>query len=267
MKEWQDLGKEIKRYVNMETFPVAVKILRDAKQIPDGTRRPLKDLKVKIAHCQAQSICRKYGWTIAMAKEDLGCAISGHTYGWQTTDPQGNIDFLIRMNYAADKTAALKIHQSFKTLQQGQCEAVVYSPLERTKIEPDVILFYLNPAQLMRCIHGSTRSTGLPITSSFSGRAASCTEGVLGAYLDKSPKVVVPGNGDRVWAAAQDHEMAYAIPSSHLKDLAEGLAKTHETGIRYPIPTFMRYQPEVGLTLPLTDIFQPAGEIEKEGKL
>ena len=265
MKEWQDLGKEIRRYINTESLPVAVKILKDKKEIPSGTRTPLKDLKVKMAHCQAQSICRKYGWTIAMTKADLGCAISGHTYGWQTIRPEGAIDFLTRMNYAADKTVALKILKSFKTLEQGQCEAVVYSPLERTKIEPDVILIYLNPAQLMRCIHGSTRSTGLPVTSSFSGRAASCTEGVLGAYLDKSPKVVIPGNGDRVWATAQDHEMVYAIPSSHLKDLVEGLAKTHETGIRYPIPTFMRYQPEVGLTLPLTDIFQPVGgKIEKD---
>jgi hypothetical protein len=59
--------------------------------------------------------------------------------------------------------------------------------------------------------------------------------------------------------------MVYAIPSSHLRDLAEGLAKTHKTGIRYPIPAFMRYQPEVGLTLPLTDIFESIrGKIEKD---
>jgi hypothetical protein len=59
--------------------------------------------------------------------------------------------------------------------------------------------------------------------------------------------------------------MVYAIPSSHLKDLIEGLAKTHETGIRYPIPSFMRYQPEVRLTLPLTDIFRPVGgKIKKD---
>jgi hypothetical protein len=54
--------------------------------------------------------------------------------------------------------------------------------------------------------------------------------------------------------------MAYALPASHLKDLVEGLAKTHERGIRYPIPTFLRYQPEVGLTLPLINIFQPIAE-------
>ncbi len=256
MKEWQDLGKEFKRYTNVDTFPVSVTLLKNKKEIPEGTRSPQKDLKVKMAHCQAQAIARKYGWTIALTKEDLGCAISGHTYGWEQAEKDGMIKFLTKMNYAAGSEAANTILQSFRALEQGQCEAVVYSPLERSKIVPDVILTYLNPAQLMRCLHGSTYHTGIPVTSSFSGRAASCTEGVIAAFLDQSPKVVVPGNGDRVWATAQDHEMVYALPASQLKNLVEGLVKTHERGIRYPIPAFLRYQPEVGLTLPLTDIFK-----------
>lgn len=257
MKEWQDLGKEIRRYINPETFPVAIKILKDKKEIPEGTRIPLRDLKSKIAHCQAQSICRKYGWTIAITREDLGCAISGYTYGWETIQEERAIDFFLQMHYASNQEAALKILRSTRSMDPGRCEAVVYSPLEWTKINPDVILLYLNPAQLMRCLHGSTYKTGLPITSSFSGRAGSCTEGVLGAYLDQSPKVVVPGNGDRVWASVQDHEMAYTIPSSHLNDFIKGLSETHERGIRYPIPSYMRYQPEVSLSIPLIDIFKP----------
>ncbi len=266
MEEYKEMGKEIRRYLNPGTFPVAIKFLKDKKDIPEGTRIPAKDLKVKIAHCQAQSICRRYGWTMAMTAQDLGCAISGYTYGWKSIEKEGAIDFFIRMHYASNEKAALKILYSTRTLDPGQCEAVVYSPLEWTKIEPDVILFYLNPAQLMRCLHGSTYKTGEPVTSSFSGRAGSCTEGVLGAYLDQSPKVVVPGNGDRVWASVQDHEMVYAIPSSHLKDLMEGLAKTHERGVRYPIPSYMRYQPEVALSLPLTDIFK-IPEKEREGNV
>src|SRR4030042_1804939 len=100
MKEWHELGKELRRYINPETFPVAVKILKDKGEIPNGTRTPLKDLKIKMAHCQAQAICRKYGWTIAMTKEDLGCAISGHNYGWELANQEGAIDFLTRLNYA-----------------------------------------------------------------------------------------------------------------------------------------------------------------------
>jgi len=258
MKKWHELGKKLRRFINPETFPVAVRFLAHESEIPKGVKTPSKDLKVKIAHCQAAAITRKYGWTLAMTPDDLGCAISGHTYGWELAHKNGAVDFLTRMNYAADTTAALNILESLKTLKSGQCEAVVYSPLEWTKVEPDVVLIYLNPAQLMRCLHGSTWHTGKPITCSLSGRAASCTEGVLGAFLDQAPKVVVPGNGDRVWAATQDHEMVYASPASHLEALVQGLAKTHEKGIRYPIPTFLRYQPEVGLSLPLTEIFRKA---------
>ena len=29
MKEWQELGKELRHYINPETFPVAIKLLKD----------------------------------------------------------------------------------------------------------------------------------------------------------------------------------------------------------------------------------------------
>jgi len=38
------MGKEIRRYLNPETFPVAIKLLKDKKDIPEGTRIPMKDL-------------------------------------------------------------------------------------------------------------------------------------------------------------------------------------------------------------------------------
>lgn len=259
MEKWHKLGKELRRYINPGTFPLAVRLLSRKGGIPEGTRTPTKHLNTKIAHCQALTIARRYGWTLAMTPDDLGCAISGHTYGWKPADRDGAVDFFTRMNYAADKNAAVSLFESLKTLEPGRCSAVVYSPLEWTKVEPDVVLIYLDPAQLMRCLHAATRKEGKPLICSHSGRAASCTEGVLGAYLDGAPKVVVPGNGDRVWAATQDNEMIYVLPASHLESLVQGLAKTHETGIRYPIPTYLRYQPEVGLSLPLTDIFNRKG--------
>jgi uncharacterized protein (DUF169 family) len=254
MEQWRALGKALRRYINTETFPVAVRFLGSGEGAPADVRSPGRDLQVKLAHCQAQAITRKYGWTLVLTPEDLGCAISGHTYGWKPADPEKAIDFLTRMNYAADGPSALQVLQGFRTLEPGFCQGVVYSPLEWTKMAPDVVLVYLNPAQLMRCIHGSTQKSGRPVTSSFTGRAASCTEGVIAAHLDQAPKVVVPGNGDRVWGTAQDHEMAYALPAAHLAALVEGLAKTHERGIRYPIPSYLRFQPEVALKIPLVDI-------------
>ena len=257
MEQWIEMGRKLRELVNPSTMPVAVKFLKEEGQIPVKTRRPLRDLKVKMAPCQGSAMARLYGWTVAFTSEDQGCAIAAHTYGWErVSDGTGAISFLTRMNYASDEKCAAKMLAGFRLLEMGDDPTVVYSPLERTKVEPDVILIYVNPAQMMRLIHGVTHHTGNPIESSFSGRAASCTEGVIGAYLDEDAKVVVPGNGDRVWAGCQDHEMVMAIHAGKLAELVEGLERTHKTGIRYPIPAYLRFQPEVGFSMPLSDIFK-----------
>ena len=257
MEKWMQMGRQLRERVNPSTMPVAVKFLKEEDQIPVKTRRPLRDLKVKMAPCQGAAMARRYGWTVAFTREDVGCAIAAHTYGWErVSDATGAISFLTRMNYASDEKSAAEVLAGFRQLEMEDDPIVVYSPLERTKVEPDVILIYVNPAQMMRLIHGGTHRSGKPIESSFSGRAASCTEGVIGAYLDEDAKVVVPGNGDRVWAGCQDHEMVMAIHAGKLEELVEGLERTHKTGIRYPIPTYLRFQPEVGFSIPLSDIFK-----------
>jgi uncharacterized protein (DUF169 family) len=253
------MGDTLRRYVNPATFPVAVRFARDASEVPPSARRPVRDLKVRMAPCQGAAMTRRYGWTVAFAKEDVGCAIAAHTYGWEKiADEENVIRFMTHMNYAKDAGAVRQAMAAFRHLDFGEDLTVVYSPLERTAVEPDVMLVYVNPAQLMRLIHGGTYRSGRPIQSSFSGKAASCTEGVIGAYQDQALKVVVPGNGDRVWGGCQDHEMVMAVPAAGLAEVLEGLEQTHAQGIRYPIPTYMRYSPEVALSLPLSDIFQEA---------
>ena len=37
--------------------------------------------------------------------------------------------------------------------------------------------------------------------------------------------------------------------------MVQGLEKTHQRGIRYPMPSYLRIEPEVGLRFPLLDIF------------
>jgi uncharacterized protein (DUF169 family) len=257
MSDWSALNEALKRLVNPATFPVAVSFNRKEGDIPPRARRPKRDLKAAIAPCMAAAMARRYGWTVALSKEDVGCAIAANSYGWERIPSEdGAIAFLTYMQYAADAQAAREVLKGFRLLNGGEDLIVVYAPLGKADLEPDVVLLYVNPAQLMRLIHGATYRTGKAVESRFSGRAASCSEGVLGAYLDRNPKVVIPGNGDRVWGSCQDHEMAFALPASGLEEVVEGLEKTHEKGIRYPIPTYLRYEPEVALSLPLADIFK-----------
>ena len=132
---------------------------------------------------------------------------------------------------------------------------IVFSPLAWTKIAPDLIMVYGNPAQIMRLLHGATHHEGNNVVSAFSGRAGSCSGGIIQTMLTGECQVVIPGNGDRVWAMTQDEEVAFTIPAARLGLVIEGLKVTHERGVRYPIPICQRFQPEVKLGIPLSDVF------------
>jgi uncharacterized protein (DUF169 family) len=149
------------------------------------------------------------------------------------------------MNYAENEGAAngiFKAMSEFK-LAKGQYEGVVFSPLDRGRIEPDLIMLFCNSAQLMRLVHGATQQVGTSLVSVFSGRSGTCTEGVLQTIKANEPKVVLPGNGDRVWAMVTDEEMLFTIPTGKLDTLINALEATHRSGVRYPIPVDVRHEP------------------------
>jgi len=157
LENWIGLDRKLRSLINPSTFPVAVKFLTQEASIPNRSKRPMRHMKIPMAPCQGSAMARRYGWTVAFAKEDVGCGIAAHTYGWNRVgDSRGPIHFLTQMNYAADERAAAEMVAGLPLLDIGEDIVVVYSPLERATVEPDVVLVYVNPAQLMRLIHGAT---------------------------------------------------------------------------------------------------------------
>lgn len=244
MKEWIEKGEALSRYIRPLTFPLAVKVVEDVGDIPERARRPQRDLGVKVMMCQGMTMARKYGWTVAITAEDTSCPFALPAFGWQDFDAAGAESFLLAISYAKDVEAARKQVAVVKdlSLERGKYAGVVFSPLEWTRVEPDLVMVYCNPAQTMRLVHGATWEMGGHLTSVFAGRAASCTEGVIQTFLSQEPKVVLPGNGDRVWGMTQDDEMLFTIPARMLGTVIEGLEATHRRGIRYPIPVDVRHE-------------------------
>jgi uncharacterized protein (DUF169 family) len=248
MPDWIEGAQAINKLIRPLTFPMAVKLVKSEGDFPEKTRRPLKDMGFKTNVCVGITLTRKYGWTVGMTAEDNACPIAAYTYGWSQSEMETRnalIEFMKVMNYAASDAAARATMEAIAEvkLKKGEYAGVIFSPLERTKIEPDLVMVFCNPAQLMRLVHGATQETGISIHSVFSGKAGTCTEGVLQTFKSGEPKVVLPGNGDRVWAMTQDDELAFTIPINLLGSVIKGLEATHERGVRYPIPVDVRHEP------------------------
>ena len=196
MENWIDIGKSLEEILRPQTYPIAVKFVKDESEFPERTRRP----EQKIAICQALSLCRKFGWTMGITEEDSGCPGASLTYGWTTPVDQSQLaQFFHFAGYTSDETGAQRIVENLDRLEPGKYGGVVISPLTRTKIVPDLILVYGNPAQIMRLIQGATYKEGKKVKSDLTGIVASCTGGIVRTFNTGEYQVVIPGNGDRAY--------------------------------------------------------------------
>ena len=93
---------------------------------------------------------------------------------------------------------------------------------------------------VMRLVTGALWESGGYIHSRFSGRT-DCADEVIETMQTQKPQVILPCYGDRIFGQTQDHEMAFALPWAMRDSLVNGLEGTHKGGVRYPIPSFMRY--------------------------
>ncbi len=243
MEKWRSAGEALERYLRPSTFPLAIHFLAKGEELPQGARRPLEEVGVPIALCQAITLARRMGWTVAMGKEDSSCPLATISMGWSPEiDPALMVGFFQAMNYARDEKAAQTRVEGLGKLPPYNYDMLILSPLTRTRVEPHLIMVYGNPAQMMRLAQAISRWEGEKVTGAFGGIGGSCNDGVILPFLKDRPRMVLPGNGDRVFAATQDGEMACSFPAAWTDRILEGLEATSGRGVRYPIPPSMNYE-------------------------
>lgn len=241
------LAQEIDQYVRPETFPVAIRVYRDEAALPPRVRRPWRDMGLKITICQAVGMAWRYGWTVGAGGEDLSCPIAMVAFGFEA-----EIDYYKEGNLAAGmyvETCELGALTEAEMPRFSREEAgiVVCAPLARAPFEPEVVCAYGNSAQVMRMAAAALWKTGGSITTTTTCRA-DCADIVIRTLRADRPQVILPCYGDRVFAQTQDHEMAFSFPWRLAADLVEGLRGTHQGGVRYPVPHYLRYEAQFPAT-------------------
>jgi uncharacterized protein (DUF169 family) len=142
--------------------------------------------------------------------------------------------------YTGTLEAGAKTEAETQRFPYKQYEAILIAPAARATFEPDVYLVYANPAQVLRMLTGALYNRGGAIHSSFTGRL-DCSDEIIRTMKTQDYQVILPCYGDRVFGQTEDHEMAFSLPAKLADELIEGLNRTQQGGIRYPIPSFLRY--------------------------
>ena len=238
LENWMNVGKALEEMLRPQSYPLAVKLVKDESEFPEKTRRP----EQKIAVCQALTISRRHGWTLGITEKDSGCPGASLAYGWTgIADANTIAQFFLAAGYASNEDAAKTIVENIDHLEPSKYTGLVVSPLTRTKIVPDVVLVYGNPAQIMRLIQGAMYKEGKKLKCELAGMAASCTGGIIRTFNTNEYQVVIPGNGDRVFATTYDNEMLFAIPAAKASEIVAGMKEQRIA--KYPIPTTLQMPP------------------------
>ncbi len=235
--EAAELAKHLETHLRVATFPVGVRSLAPGEAIPAKARRPKKDLGAEVTICQAIGLARRYGWTLAVAAEDLSCPIAKATFGFEPRIAYYAEGSLAAGMYAACKEAGAAFEAALPRYERGEVSAIVAGPLARIGFAPETAVVYGNSAQVLRLVNAALFEKGGSFKAEFTGRG-DCADIVIRTRQSREPQLILPCYGDRIFGLAGDDEMAFTFPFGEAERIVAGLEGTAKGGIRYPIPTF-----------------------------
>lgn len=229
--DWAGLSDKIDRLLRLKTSPIAYKRLEklaELEKIPD-----VMPLNRHASFCQVPAMVRTMGMTISATRENFGdrCArINGlapsteKQVAWEAEQ--------FAHSWFANLEEAKKQMAAYPTVPPG--EAVVLAPLAAEKFEPDVILIYGNPAQMMLLMNGLQFKDYERFQFFFIGEG-SCADGLAQCYTTGKPALAIPCLGERAFGTVTDDEMVMALPPKMLAKAVEGLHELKARGASYPI--------------------------------
>ena len=234
--------KALTEHLRPGTFPLAIRMVVNGESLPERTKRPLKDFGHTVAVCQTFSIARRYGWPIAVGAEDIGCPLALTAFGFKPEVEEFSCGSMCSGMFTENLTAGANTEMQAPKFTFEQYKYILAAPISRAAFVPNVYLIYGNSAQVMRLMTAYLWKEGGYLTSRFSGRL-DCADICIETMQTSKPQVVLPCYGDRVFGQTQDDEMAFTVPAGSEQQMIDGFVGTHAGGIRYPMPSFLRYKP------------------------
>lgn len=231
-KDWEPIIRRIEQLMRLTSFPVAFKMLpkkEDLNTIPYLRRPPQKRTL-----CQLISLVRNADWTVGADVDDFLGPVCPSIIGLCETPKEFKDGTFRSIVWVRTKEDGKKYEQSIPRLPLSQYEAVALAPLVYNPFDPDIVLIYGNPAQMMLLIN-ALQFEEYEVMQFFCVGESSCSDAIARCYLTGKPALSIPCYGERRYGHAQDEDMVMAVPAEKMEKALRGLETLYRRGIRYPI--------------------------------
>jgi len=218
--------------MRLKSFPVAFKLFEDKKFL--STVPFIRRMNNKSTLCQLINLVRNFDWTVGADLDDFMSVMCASIIGL-TDIPDYMKDGTFRsIVWTKSRADGKKFENAIPRLPAGKYKAVAMAPLVYNPFDPDIVLIYANPAQMMLLIN-SLQFENYEVMQFYCVGETSCSDAIARCYLNRKPALSIPCYGERRYGHAQDDELVMAIPVEMMDKALDGMEALYRRGIRYPI--------------------------------
>jgi len=231
-RDWEKPVRRLERLMRLKSFPVAFKLFEDKKSLCAVPF--MRRMNTKSTLCQLINLVRNFDWTVGADLDDFMSVMCASVIGL-TDIPDYMKDGTFRsIVWTKSRADGKKFENAIPRLPAGKYEAVAMAPLVYNPFDPDIVLIYANPAQMMLLIN-SLQFEDYEVMQFYCVGETSCSDAIARCYLNRKPALSIPCYGERRYGHAQDDELVMAIPVEKMDKALSGMEALYRRGIRYPI--------------------------------
>lgn len=227
---WAERAKELDQRLRLRGRPIAIRFLEKAGDVNSIAR--VRKLDGRLTTCQRFYLARMAGFTMAETALD-GPPFCTYVMGLAEIPAEVADGSMTAGVWCQNQEEARKRIEAFPVIPTGKHEAMLISPLERERFEPEMVLLYGTPPQLMLVLSGLQWQHYRKLNFLFSG-SSSCAVSVANCYLTGEPCLAIPDYGERRYGHAQEDELILALPAKDVVQALVGMEGLAKAGLTYP---------------------------------
>ncbi|MCR5389045.1 MAG: DUF169 domain-containing protein [Lachnospiraceae bacterium] len=231
-EDYAKLGEELNRLLILRYSPIAMKLLYDESEIPEGSRRTT-ELAGHIAMCQAYGMVRRQRLSVTMLKEDHWCVWPLVSFGICDIDSDDE-EYMGSKFFFKDPAMGVKhLRETYPKLKSDK-KPIGFSlaPLEKVNFVPDLITIYCRPAQLRSIMMAARFNTGEMFNLSLDS-VDSCVNSSIPVLNGQEFNITVPDPGEYERALCDEDEMMFTSRPESLFFVKDTLASLSQFGMGY----------------------------------
>lgn len=234
---WKSTFSSLKKILNLASSPVGIKIFTEAKELLKfGDAR----LLTKTAPCHMAAIARYYreDGIVGASSEGIRCVLGSSCIGLIKA-PDRVVNGTLNLPFVRNASSAENLQKSIKMIgtDERRYSAILMAPLDLIPTDPDLVVIYATPAQVLRMIIGFTYWRGDAISTTMTGQGSLCA--AIAKILEGQKVVIdIPCLGDRTYGLVKEEEMLFAFSADVTTEFLEGLMRT-ELVASHPFRPFL----------------------------